>query len=263
MDNSKICSTKYFAKIAYDGSYYHGYNKQPGFTPTIQDTIENLLYHVFHSKIKILAASRTDRYVHAYDQAITFSLVSQLIIQSQTVKTILNENLPSDIRVNSVVISKDQQLSVRHNCYAKTYLYKISFRGLNPFTSKYNYFMARETLKNLDKLSSVLALFIGSHNFQSYFNYYGKLPEKTNFQCEIFDFIYKINSQKLHFYIKGTRFGRNMVRLIIGDVIDFLLGKYSLTQIHDRLLNPSKKYLIFKAPPQGLYLYKTYFTKIH
>lgn len=250
----------YFLKISYDGSYYQGYAKQPNHSMTIQGVIESLLTHLFHQPVATKACSRTDRYVHALDQAVSFSIKTQIQITPQTMMTIINENLPLDIRV-SKINALQRPCNPRQICVAKTYLYLLSFNKPQPLTSKYLYAVQKNTL-NLENLNKVLKLFVGNHNFESYFNYHGTLKPKINFHCEISNFHYKLTSRSLRFFITGKRFGRNMVRLIIGDVLDFLRGKISLKLIRQHIQVPSKAYTIFKAPPQGLYLYKTKFNKI-
>jgi len=84
--------------LEYDGTLYHGWQIQPG-VPTVQDSLEKSLSHIFQQKIKVVAAGRTDAGVHARGQVINF--ITKREIPLSAVKSAVNSYLPRDIRVKA------------------------------------------------------------------------------------------------------------------------------------------------------------------
>jgi len=237
---------RYFLTISYDGSKFYGFQRQHNVI-NVQSTIEDELSKVFNEKILVKGAGRTDRGVHAKNQALHFD--SEKLINTKTLKKNLNKCL-NNIHINKCRIVDDSFHS-RFSVKKKHYSYKISFNSKKK-NSEYVYFQKKLNIKKMKEASRA---FIGIHNFQNFVS-----GERENYEC----IIYRIkfhhmfrNGVKIDFY--GKSFYRYMVRNLVGALID--VGKNKATK-HDieHLLNSEKTdKMLSTAPAKGLTLENIYY----
>lgn len=241
----------YLITIAYDGSNFTGWAKQPK-EFTVQGYIENILGKIFSQKISILAASRTDKGVHALDQK--FALRLNFFLASQKLKLILAKSLQEYIIVKSV-------RSVRANFHPiksvkrKEYRYYINTGEYNLFTKKYRW----EYNSPLDtkKLNNILTIFQGKHDF---FNF-SYCRQKDQAKTLTVRAIEKIRCWKrknlLIIRVIARGFLRYQIRAIIGESIKCYEAKQTIQQLKKKLTFPEQKskYKLL-APAGGLYLWK-------
>lgn len=235
----------YKLKIMYDGSLYKGFAKQKD-VMTIQGSIEEMLSLMFNEKIVIFGSGRTDKYVHALDQTINFK--TKKLIDKESVKCFLNDKL-SGIYVKNIEMvdsSFHSRFSIKH----KSYVYVVNTGSFNIFREKYELQYNKKI--DLEKANQAAKLFVGTHDFRSYStcDLENTMRTVNNF------FVYEIN-EKVFFKINGTGFLRNMVRMLVANIMAYCEGTKTLGELIDLLSNPKKGASCLKAKGCGLYLLET------
>ena len=236
----------YILKISYDGSFFSGYAKQTENILTVQSEIEKILSNLFNLQIKVIASGRTDKYVHALDQTISFSANTRF--EPDNVKKYLNSKL-NNIYVKNVEIT-NKPFNARFSIKSKTYLYLINTGEFNLFRKNYEY----QYNKPLDikKAKEILNIFVGTKDFLSFSTSSLENTVRTIKWIKIF----KIK-KRIFIFINGLGFLRNMVRMIVATIVKYCEQKISYDSILDLFNNPKKGSSIDKLPGCGLYLYKT------
>ncbi|MCF0217598.1 MAG: tRNA pseudouridine(38-40) synthase TruA [Malacoplasma sp.] len=238
----------YKLTIAYDGYFFSGYAKQCETINTIQSNLEAKLSQLFCEKIVTFASGRTDKYVHAFNQVISFK--NKKILEAESIQKFLNNNL-SHIYVKNVEYM-DDSFNARFSAKSKSYLYIINMGEFNLFSQNYEWQYNKPI--DLNKCNVAIKYFVGEKNFLSF--------SASNLENTIrkinFIKIYVYN-QKLFFLINGTGFLRSMVRMIVATIINYCESKIEIADIENLFLNPKKGACISKAVGSGLYLYKVYY----
>jgi tRNA pseudouridine38-40 synthase len=233
-------------QISYDGTNFSGWQIQPE-QRTVQQTIENSLSNIFKEKIQITGSGRTDAGVHARNQFAHFDLLSTIPLLG--IKKALNSNLPKDVRiVNAFNVKID--FHSRYNARSRIYEYMIT-KEFSPFCRFYKSFIPKIKPKP-EIIIKCLPYFMGNHDFTAFAKHN---PDLNNNLCEITDFTLNETEVDLVFEIQANRFLHNMVRRVIGTILN--ISHFNLDpEIIPELItqkNASHK-LIYTAPPQGLYL---------
>ena len=237
---------RYLITIAYDGSAYKGYQKQPR-KKTIQSEIEKALKTINKdTAVSITAAGRTDAGVHALNQRAHFDL--DINIEESKLKKALNSLLPNDIYIKKAEEMKDD-FHARFDTRGKEYVYKINLGGYNPIEVKYVY--QYNKMLDLAELERGLKYFEGTHNFKSF----------TKSNPEIKDYIRTVSQTSLkregeYIIISfiGTGFMRYMIRNMVGTLLEIGEHKRTSDQVITILEKEDRTEAGITAPPQGLYL---------
>ena len=232
--------------LEYIGTNYCGFQRQKNGI-TIQEIIENALTDATGEKITTYPSGRTDAGVHALGQVVNFHTSSSL--PAHRFKTVLNNTLPFDIRVvDSFEVDKD--FHSRKSAKSKTYIYKI-FMGADM-----SVFDEKRVLKCEYKLDVTLMqkgakLFEGTHDFSSFVasNASTKTSIRTIFSANFIE-----NGAYLTFEVIGNGFLYNMVRIIVGTLIDLGRGKITLEDIQNLLITTNRQSAGKTVSPDGLYL---------
>lgn len=236
-------------KIAYNGTHFNGWQHQEK-GRTVQGEIEAVLSKIHKTFTRIHPASRTDKGVHAKEQYAHFE--TALDIPSEKWQFILNSKMPGDI---AIIETKEvpNDYHVRYDSKGKTYRYRVYQTEKNPF----NYGLKAHVKKkmDLDKVREAAKYFIGEHDFTSF------ASAKTVIEYKV-RYIYQLDIEEttdgFDIVITGSGFLYNMVRIIAAYL--FEVGelkrdpKDTLENINnkDRTQNPRT------APPEGLYLERTF-----
>ena len=236
----------YLVDISYDGNNYHGWSKQKN-NISIQQSIEEGLSSIYKKKINIVGSGRTDAKVHAIHQYFNFH-ENEINLSIDKLKNALKYKIPTDIKINNIEVV-DDNFNARYNVKNKTYLYLINTNEFDLF--KNNYLLNYNKPIDLNLWNKAKVLFVGTHDFLSFSK--STLVNTTRTINEI-----KILNNKglVKIYINGNGFLRNMVRMIVGSLIDLNENKKSLSDIKRLISNPKKGSAITLANPCGLYLYK-------
>lgn len=232
--------------IEYLGTNYCGFQKQQNGV-TIQSVLEEAIFKTLNERVTIYPSGRTDAGVHALGQVVNF--YSSTNIEANKLPIIINFNLPNDIKVLS---SKEvpEEFNARKSAKSKTYIYKIcNERTLSVFDE--NRALAFGYNLNLQIMNQACKKLIGTHNFSSFVSTgtSTKTTTRTIYDCNITK-----QNKYLIFSITGNGFLYNMVRIIVGTLLDIGTGKTSLETL-DLLLQGNNRKLAGKTvKPDGLYL---------
>ncbi len=209
---------RFFIKLSYNGTRFCGWQIQPH-SPSIQETIEKILTTLLGEEISITGAGRTDSGVHASCYFAHFDTEKNFSIDD--IKYKLNRMLPYDIAIRSIFQVPDD-FHARFSATSRTYTYTIT-QTKNPFASETEYYFP--TKLDVAKMNEACKILIGTKDFTSF----SKLHTDVNNNiCTITTAEWKQNDDKLVFTISANRFLRNMVRSIVGTLIEIGKGKISL-----------------------------------
>jgi len=233
--------------FAYDGSRYHGWQRQNNGL-TIQAVIEERLHLMTQSPVKLLASGRTDAGVHALNQVCNFKTPSQIPVD--TLKRGLNALLPPDILVKEATVVP-LEFHSRYRAKSKIYEYRILNRQ-NPDIFRRNVLWHIRFPLDVETMSECLSIIDGTHDFSA-FKSSGSAntdPVRTILRnC--------IESDKdgvLRIIVEGNGFLRHMVRNIVGTLVETGTGRMDLKRFAEVLESGDRRMAGKKAPPQGLFL---------
>ncbi|HHU20429.1 MAG TPA: tRNA pseudouridine(38-40) synthase TruA [Bacilli bacterium] len=239
---------RYLAVVSYDGSNYAGYQIQPD-QLTIQAVIEQALAKMHKGKpIKITASGRTDAGVHAHGQV--FHYDSELAIPEANWKKALNSLLPDDIVIFKVK-EVTSSFHARYDALKKTYQYVIlNSDDPNPFEVNYSTFIAEEL--DVSLINAACQYLIGEHDFTAFCA--ANSSVKGDKIRTIYDAHCKQDRDRLILSFTGNGFLYNMVRIIVGTLIEIGQGKRPVTDIQRIISSKDRSQAGKTAPAQGLYL---------
>lgn len=236
---------RFFIQLSYNGTNYHGWQIQPNAT-SVQETLTKALNVVLNEKnIVIMGAGRTDTGVHASKMFAHFDYEKE--IDSKTVVHKLNSYLPKDIAV-SEIINVDENAHARFDAKQRTYEYKINLTK-NVFLDELSWYYNKELdVEAMNDAASLLMEFID-------FQCFSKVHTDVNtFNCAITQAFWKKENDQLIFTISADRFLRNMVRSIVGTLVNVGLGKISKADFQKIIESKDRKKAGFSVPACGLYL---------
>ena len=237
----------YLCSVSYNGAYFYGWQKQPRYRNTVEEEIENLLSKLLDSKIDIVGAGRTDKGVHALNQYFNFETDKEFDLEH--LKYAFNRLIGPYIRLNSIKeVEKD--MHARFSVKAKIYMYKVNIGPKDPFNEKTVYQLNRKV--DVKAISDASYLFIGKHRF---FNFTTKEEDDKDYVREIYDIEVTVDNDILTIKMIGNGFMRYMVRMIVGTLLKYGLGKIKLEKIKELLESKEPLGGATKAPAEGLYLF--------
>ncbi len=210
---------RYFIELAYNGRNYHGWQIQPG-TPTVQEVLNRALSTLLREEIQVVGAGRTDTGVHASFYVAHFDTCQSLEYPEQTVYK-LNRILGKDIAVSRIYpVATDKH--ARFSAVSRTYQYFID-KNKNPFTCEYAWKVY--PLPDIRLMNEACQVLFEYRDFTSFSKLHTDV--KTN-NCIIMDAHWEDTGKQLVFTIKADRFLRNMVRAIVGTMVEIGQGKLTL-----------------------------------
>ncbi|HLN55945.1 MAG TPA: tRNA pseudouridine(38-40) synthase TruA [Bacteroidales bacterium] len=238
--------TRYFIFLSYKGTSYHGWQIQPD-SVSVQKTLDDALSIILGEKIETLGAGRTDTGVHASFFCAHFESSSDDLNTRKNLLFRINKFLPKDISVNSIrkVIP---EAHARFSATSRTYRYYIS-RTKNPFTSESSWYLYGDL--DITRMNEACEVLFRHTDFTSFSRLHTDV--KTN-NCRIFEARWEEDGSTLIFTIKADRFLRNMVRAIVGTMVE--LGQHKLiVEDFDRIIQAKDRGKAGKsAPAKGLFL---------
>ena len=239
---------RYKVIVAYDGNNYAGFQSQVN-ALAIQDVIEEVLAKIFRKKIRIIMSSRTDAGVHAKGQVFHFD--SDVKKDLGKLKYSFNCLLPKDIHVLDVK-NVSEKFHARFSVKNKTYEYIINTGEYDVFLDGYAYQCHYKL--DVDLMKKGAELLLGTHDFGSFNT--SSVKEYPNQVRTITEF--KITKKKdlLIIRVTSTGFLRNMVRIMVGTLVDLGRGQKQLKDVKNMIDHPNKSTRRYNADPHGLYLIK-------
>ena len=246
---------RYFIELAYKGTPFCGWQFQPN-VPTVQGELEKALGMILREPVRITGAGRTDTGVHALNYIAHFDSLQDDLDTDSLLIGKLNGITPREIAVYRLT-AVPFDAHARFDAISRTYYYRIATQK-NPFTIDlaYHYYRPLDVVK-MNEAASILPEY---NDFTSFSKLHGNAV--TNL-CEVSNAMWTDRySGELRFVITANRFLRNMVRSIVGTMIDIGLGKYQPDDIHEIILEKNRAAAGTSVPPQGLYLAKIKYPKI-
>ncbi|MCM3719785.1 tRNA pseudouridine(38-40) synthase TruA [Fictibacillus phosphorivorans] len=235
--------------VAYDGTDFAGYQIQPS-GRTVQGTIQSVLQKMHKGEaVQISASGRTDAGVHAVGQVFHFD--TEMNIPGDAWVKALNAMLPNDIvikRVEEVTNSFHSRFSAE----SKEYHYKLLVRK-QPDVFRRNHLYHYPYPLNIQAMQSACVSFIGTHDFTSFSSARSEVADKvrTIYSLELLE-----EDEVLTFKIKGSGFLYNMVRIIVGTLLEVGQGKRTPDEISGMIAAKDRALAGKTAPAHGLYLHQ-------
>jgi tRNA pseudouridine38-40 synthase len=237
--------------MSYSGERYHGFQKQQN-ALGIQTIIEELLGEITTCDTPIYGCSRTDKGVHAKAFFMNFHTDSD--ISPENFVKIFNNRLPADMAVMSAEYAP-MDFHARYSCTGKEYYYLINNASVrNPFMAEKEMFYDRPIDCELIRQNS--DCFIGTHDFKSFCGTNG-LRENT--VRTIHNFEIEKNENYVKFTVSGDGFLYNMIRIMVGTLLDINEGRKENGCIPRILEARDRKKAGRTVPPYGLYLNRVFY----
>ncbi len=238
--------------IQYDGTKYNGWQKQGNTRNTLQGIFENIISKIFDTDIEIYGSGRTDAGTHAKGQVANFKCETNMTVEE--ISSIINKYLPKDIAVIDCQ-EVDMRFHSRLNAKSKEYLYIIDNGEVHdPFMKNYA-FRVEEKL-DIELMKRAAYCFIGEHDFRAFCSNkrYKKSTVRTIYSIDIIE-----NEGKINIVFNGNGFLYNMVRIIVGTLIEVATYKKNIEDINN-IFNEEKRINAgFTAPSHGLYLMEVFY----
>ncbi|MCD6542898.1 MAG: tRNA pseudouridine(38-40) synthase TruA [Flavobacteriaceae bacterium] len=209
---------RYFIELSYHGKNYHGWQLQPN-AKSIQEVLENSLSLLLSTSISVVGCGRTDAGVHASQFFLHFDIEKTL--DEDQLKFKLNAFLPNDIAIIQIFLVNNDA-HARFDATYRSYMYRISLVK-DPFLADTSWQVRQDDL-NITKMNNAAKLLMEYENFKSFSR--SKTDVKT-YNCSVSNAVWKRENNLLVFYITANRFLRNMVRAIVGTLLE--VGKNNLS----------------------------------
>jgi len=242
---------RYFIELSYNGRAYHGWQNQPN-AISVQEVLEDALSTLLKEKIAIVGAGRTDSGVHAKQMYAHFNTVNKFSLEKLIYK--LNSFLPKDIAVQDVFNVNDEA-HARFDAISREYKYKISLLK-NVFLFNNSYYFKQEL--DVNKMNEAAKILFEYDDFECFSK--SNTDVKT-YNCKILKAEWTYEANQLVFTIKADRFLRNMVRAIVGTLINVGIGKINVYQFHDIIKSKNRSQAGASVPGHALYLEKIEYPK--
>lgn len=232
--------------VSYDGSDYHGWQVQPEHN-TIQQELETSLEKLCGKKIKVTGASRTDAGVSALGQAVNFFIESP--IPTQNFRKALNMFLPEDIAILEAV-EVDASFNSITCAKNKWYRYTVSTTAVRPVLDIKHCWHRKGTL-DVAKMNEAASLIVGKKDFKSFASAADERQSsvRTVRRCEV-----STGGDNIYLDIEGDGFLYNMVRNIMGTLVEVGRGRWQPVKITEILEAKNRTAAGPLAPAQGLCL---------
>ncbi len=235
---------RYFTELSYNGKKYHGWQIQPN-AVSVQEILENTFSLILKKKIEFVGCGRTDAGVHATQFFAHFDIDS-LIDDNFLYK--VNSFLPEDIAIHQLFLVSDKA-HARFDAISRSYEYRI-FLGKNPFLIDMTWQIHSKKI-DISLMNKAAATLYNYTNFKSFSR--SNTDVKT-YECTISNAIWEKEGKLLVFHITSNRFLRNMVRAIVGTLLDVGLGKITIEEFRLIIESKDRSNAGASAKADGLFL---------
>jgi tRNA pseudouridine38-40 synthase len=235
---------RYFIELAYNGSAYHGWQNQPD-AVSVQETLETALFTLLQVPISVVGAGRTDAGVHATQYFAHFD--AEILPDLEQLIFRLNSLLASDIVVYNL-FEVHPEAHARFDAISRSYEYHI-IQQKDPFFYEKAHLVKNEL--DLDKMN-LAAFSLKKHTDFKCFSK-SKTDVKT-YNCDIKSAIWEQQENKLVFKITADRFLRNMVRAIVGTLLEIGLDKIQVEQLEEIIKSRDRQNAGTSVPAKALFL---------
>ena len=243
---------RFFLEFSYAGTHYHGWQRQPN-ALSVQEVMENALGTLLKTPTPLVAAGRTDTGVHArqmiahFDGDLAGAANQHFVYQ-------LNQFLPQDIAIQSLQ-EVQPGAHARFDALSRTYEYHIA-KEKTPFGNELQY-LVKQPL-DLEAMNEGAALLLEYEDFECFSK--SNTDVKT-FLCKISHATWTNSEKGYTFTITANRFLRNMVRAIVGTLVEVGLKKKKVEDLHQIIKNKNRSEAGYSVPAQGLFLTRIEYPK--
>lgn len=237
---------RYFIQFSYNGKAYHGWQNQPN-AITVQEVLEGAFATLMKTPVALVGAGRTDAGVHAKQMFAHFD--SNVIADSNDLIYRLNSLLPDDIAVQNIAAVTDDA-HARFHATERTYEYLVSQKK-NPFNIDAAHHVKLPL--NVEKMNEAAALLLQHKDFECFSK---ANTDVHTYLCDVMKAEWDQKEDILVFTITANRFLRNMVRAIVGTLLEVGLGKRTLADVKAVLNSKDRSKAGASVPAKGLYLTK-------
>ncbi len=238
-------------ELEYDGSGFRGWAAQPGLR-TVQGELEAALATVLREPVQLTVAGRTDTGVHALGQVASFD--TEVEVREDLARR-LNGVGPDDVAVTTATVAEDG-FDARHSAKSRSYVYRILARSApSPFEQGRALWWPHRT--DLEALEACAAALPGNHDFTAF------TPTQTDhvrFERDILAAGWEQDGDILSFRITADAFMRNMVRILVGTMLEVASGRRRPDDFTQLLQGATRSDAGDTAPPHGLYLESVSYT---
>ena len=233
--------------IEYDGTAYHGFQRQTDNLPTVQKVLEDSLADLLKRPVNIVVAGRTDAGVHANGQVISFRTDARIPVDR--IVLAINSLLPVDI-VAKHAEEVDYSFHAQFSAKSKVYRYHIiNARVPSTFDRLYSYYVPQKL--DIDKMKKAAGYIVGEHDFSA-FRSAGSQARTSVRQVYRLDI--ETNSPHIFITIEANGFLYNMVRIITGTLLYVGKGKLATEDVRRFVQTGTREAAGPTVPPQGLSL---------
>lgn len=237
---------RYFAELAYNGTRFCGWQRQPEQT-SVQQVLEKALSTILSAEIGITGCGRTDTGVHATQYFIHFDLEGSF---PQEFLRRINKFLPADIAIYRI-FQVTPEAHARYDATRRAYQYHLTFQK-DPFTQETAYFFPLPKRPDISKLQETADLLF---QYEDFYPFCKSNTDIKTMKCQLFRAEWTYDERdKLIFHIAANRFLRGMVRLIVGTALNVGMGKTSLEEVRQALEQQTRLKQSWSVPPEGLFL---------
>jgi tRNA pseudouridine38-40 synthase len=239
--------SRYFIELAYCGTRYFGWQRQPG-KDSVQQTLEESMCTILGAELDITGCGRTDTGVHARQYFAHFDFEGEF--PTEFVRR-LNKYLPKDIAVYRI-FAVPPNAHARFDAYQRSYEYRICFRK-DPFAEHLAYFYPFPQNLDQELMQAAAALLLQYSEFAPFCK---SDHDAKTLRCTLSraEWIFEPSGQSAMFHITSNRFLRGMVRLIVGMCLGVGNGQIVLEEVKVALDAQTRLQKASSAPPEGLYL---------
>ena len=235
---------RYFIELSYNGTHFHGWQKQPN-AASVQETIENALTLLLKEETVIMGAGRTDTGVHAKFMVAHFDTKISFDVESLIFK--LNSFLPTSIAIRNIYSVKPE-VHARFDALTRAYEYRLVIQK-NPFETESAYHLKGNL--DVEAMNKAAEKLLNYTNFKCFSK--SKTDVKT-YDCKLFYAYWEKHDDVLLFKISANRFLRNMVRAIVGTLIEVGQAKLNIEDIDRIIESKNRSEAGYSVPAKGLYL---------
>ena len=237
---------KYLITVQYLGTNYCGFQKQDNGL-AIQEVIENALEKALAEKVEIFASGRTDAGVHAIAQTAHFE--TNATIPAEKIPFAVNKFLPEDVKIIACKQVKSN-FHARFDVKKKTYQYNCYVSNVTlPILEQTSYQLMH--MPNIDKMNKLAKELEGTHNYKAFMSAGG---QAKTFVRTIYSIKIKHSKNQITFEVTGNGFLYNMVRIIVGSLLEVGFGKKQVDDIVLAMQNQDRTKTGFLVPAKGLFL---------
>ncbi len=237
---------RYFIRLSFKGTHYHGWQVQPN-SATVQGVLNRDLSTILGENIEITGAGRTDSGVHAKVFYAHFDSLNNNLHKDINLIFRINGKLPKDIAIHEILKVKDDA-HARYHAISRTYEYHIT-RIKNPFLTDFTHYIYGEL--DFGAMKTATALLLNVSDFTSFSKV--DTDVKTNI-CKVSRADWEIDKEKIVFTITADRFLRDMVRAIVGTMLDIGFGRITPEDMTAIIDKKDRSAAGASVPAKGLFL---------